>query len=143
MSSNRYQVSKNTLIYTSYSSKLTAMPVFLDDIDAYQSEFPELKKLKISILNDTLHFSCDIEDLRTFIETSEDIRTISRAGKEGHVVSLELPIFKKTFNKIQDADKWLKQRSAIIEADGGPWTYEKRLSWKNKFAAPVKKTVGE
>jgi hypothetical protein len=138
MTKSKYKVVGDTLVLTSNSSKSTNHAIYLDEIDANSVDNPEISKFRISIANDSIHYTADIEELRTFIEVSEDLEVVETKGKEGYIVPLDGSVFKKTFNKVQDIDKWLKQRAAIIEASGGPWTLEQRLAWRSKFDSPVK-----
>lgn len=138
---SKFSVVGSTLVYNAKVNKFNnTVFVSLDDIDDATYDNPGVTKLKVTpSVNANFVYETNLEDLRTLIESSEDIESTNVKGKEIFLVSLDESIFKKIQNKVTDTDKWLAARTKIIEESGGYWSYEKLQQWRAKFAAPTKR----
>lgn len=141
---NGYEVTNNVLfVTTKLHATNNSLFLSMDDIEEIVDENPSVTKIRLGHqAGGSSYYECSLDDLRSFIETSTLEITLKK-GREGYVIPIDDSPFVKQVNKSSDGDRWLSQRAKIIEEGGGPWSLEKRLAWKDKFAykPPVKSNV--
>jgi hypothetical protein len=142
----RYKVEGDYIYQHSVTHKSTGnFFIAMDELDFYAANDTEVTKLRIGSAHESVYYTCDLDTLRSVLEDETYPADIREAdGQEGFLVPVYAKLWKRcgsSVGAVSDNDRWIQQRSKIIEESGGLWSQAKRQAWADKFTykAPLKK----